>query len=96
VGTRSAGPARRRPVHNGAYHPAGTYLVEGGKRKWGGERERHYFGEGARNHFPVLKGPRQCLFVLLVEVMLVIGINFYDVRKGNLIWHWKGYIKAKC
>jgi hypothetical protein len=27
--------------------------------------------------FPVLKVPRQCSFVLLVEVMHMIGINFY-------------------
>jgi hypothetical protein len=48
-------------------------------RKWGGS-ERHYiWGEGQETTriTPVLKVPRQCPFVLLVEVMRMIGINFF-------------------
>jgi hypothetical protein len=33
---------------------------------------------------PILKVPRQCPLVLLVEVMRLIGINFDDIRKAAL------------
>jgi hypothetical protein len=32
------------------------------------------FGEGQESIFPILKVPRQCQLVLLVEVMRMIGI----------------------
>jgi hypothetical protein len=35
--------------------------------------------------FPVLKVPRQCPLVLLVEEMNMIGINFYDVDRVCII-----------
>jgi hypothetical protein len=51
----------------------------------------------------VLKVPRQCPLVLLVEARLVLGIcsilNFKDVGAAvvgrNVVWHWEGYIMAK-
>jgi hypothetical protein len=36
-----------------------------------------YFGMAKEMISPVLKVIRQCPFVLLVEVMLMIGTNFY-------------------
>jgi hypothetical protein len=32
--------------------------------------------------FPVLKVPRQCPLVLLVEIMHMFGINFYDIGRA--------------
>jgi hypothetical protein len=45
--------------------------------KWG-DSERHYIWKGGRQEtiFPVLKVPRQCSLVLLIEVMHMIGIIF--------------------
>jgi hypothetical protein len=46
----------------------------GGKRKWWGDRERHYNYAGQETFTmsslksPVLKVPRQCPFAFLVEV----------------------------
>jgi hypothetical protein len=48
--------------------------VLGRERKWGGSERQEFI-------YPVLKVPRQCLFVSLVEVMRIIGINFHGVFK---------------
>jgi hypothetical protein len=50
---------------------------ERGERKWGGS-ERHYiWGAGQETIYPILKVPRQCPLILLVEVMHMMGINFF-------------------
>jgi hypothetical protein len=41
-------------------------------------------GRGQEIISPVLKVPRQCPLVLLVEVMHMIGINFYDAGRAAL------------
>jgi hypothetical protein len=46
-----------------------------------GSSERHYIG-GVRKKetiFPVLKVPRQCPLVLLVEAAHIIGIRFFII-----------------
>jgi hypothetical protein len=40
--------------------------------------------EGQENISSILKVPRQCPFIFLVELMHIIGINFYDVSKAPL------------
>jgi hypothetical protein len=40
------------------------------------------FGRGQETMSPVFKVPRQCPLVLLVEVMHMIGINFYMTLEG--------------
>jgi hypothetical protein len=41
------------------------------------------FGVGEyENIFPILKVPRQCPLVLLVEATHMIGINFYMTLEG--------------
>jgi hypothetical protein len=49
---------------------------------------RDYIWGGGETISPVLKVPRQCPLVLLIEVNHMIGINF-------LIWRWEGCIKQK-
>jgi hypothetical protein len=49
------------------------------RKKWG-STERHYILRGVRKKetiFPVLKVPRQCPLVLLVEAAHMIGIRFF-------------------
>jgi hypothetical protein len=49
---------------------------KGEKRKWGGSK-RHYIGGGGQETIsPILKVPRQCPLVLLVEELHMIGISF--------------------
>jgi hypothetical protein len=51
------------------------------ERKWLGS-VRHYTGGEEEIIFPVLKVPRQCPLVLLVEVLHMIPINFYMTMEG--------------
>jgi hypothetical protein len=44
--------------------------------------ERHYIWGGEESIFPVLKVPRQCPLVLLVEVRHMIGINYFMMLEG--------------
>jgi hypothetical protein len=55
------------------------------RNKWGSS-ERHYILGGVRKKetiFPVLKVPRQCPLVLLVETAHMIGIIFF-LRTNSL------------
>jgi hypothetical protein len=46
---------------------------------------KHHLGRGEQETIsPVLKFPMQCPLVLLVEVMQMIAINFYDVGRAAL------------
>jgi hypothetical protein len=54
--------------------------------KWGGS-ERHCIGGGGEQETvsPVLKVPRQCPLLLLVEVLRMIGIKFlFDLGRAEL------------
>jgi hypothetical protein len=51
---------------------------------WGSERE-YIWGKGQETISPVLKFPRQFPFVLLVELMYIIGINFLPCLNGCII-----------
>jgi hypothetical protein len=47
-------------------------------RKWGGNERDHIWGGGGQETIsPVLKIPRQCQFVLLVDVTHMIRINIF-------------------
>jgi hypothetical protein len=54
------------------------------KRREGGETVEtlHLGGGGQGTIFPVLKVPRQCPLVRLVEAMHMVGINFYITLEG--------------
>jgi hypothetical protein len=53
------------------------------ERKWGGS-DRHYNWEGQETISMVLKVPRQCPLVLLVEAMHMIRIVFlYGVERAT-------------
>jgi hypothetical protein len=55
------------------------------KRREGGEVMRDTTFEGGQETISaVLKVPRQCSLVLLVQVTHMIGINFYDHGRAAL------------
>jgi hypothetical protein len=49
------------------------------RKKWGSSERHDILGSKKESIFPVLKVPRQCPLVLLVEAAHMIGIRFFTI-----------------
>jgi hypothetical protein len=82
----------------------GTKCVNWEREKEREEKRKFFFGGGGviETKFASFDVPRQCPLVLLVEVRLVCRICSISKELGatamglNVVWHWEGYVRAKC